>query len=123
MIRTDFTSCVALETTAIVVVLALPAAWIGGPSAALGVLAGGLLSAGNFWWLSRQARAACDAVTGAARCDGWMLLSGLRLLVAAGACGILLVTGWIHPVALLVGLTVLPYEVIARGLRASRAGA
>jgi hypothetical protein len=33
------------------------------------------------------------------------------------------VTGWIHPVALLVGLTVLPYEVIVRGLRASRAGA
>jgi hypothetical protein len=123
MIRTDFTSCVALETTAIVVALALPAAWIGGLSAALGVLAGGLLGAGNFWWLSRQARAASDAVTGAARRDGWMLLSGLRLLVAAAACGILLVTGWIHPVALLVGLTVLPYEVIARGLRASRTGA
>jgi hypothetical protein len=123
MIRADFTSRVALEATVIVAVLALPAAWIGGLSAALGVLAGGLLSVGNFCWLSRQARAACDAVSGVARRDGWMLLSGLRLLVATAACAILLATGWIHPVALLVGLTVLPYEVIAQGLRASRAEA
>jgi hypothetical protein len=123
MISSDFTPRVALETTAIVTALTVPAAWLGGVSAALGVLAGGLLGVGNFCWLSGQARAACEAVTGAARRDGWMLLSTLRLFVTTAACAILLVTGWIHPVALLVGLTVLPYEVIAQGLRARGPGA
>jgi hypothetical protein len=121
MTRTDFTLRVAIETSVIVVALALPAAWVGGLTGALGVLAGGLLGVVNFWWLSGQALAACAAVTGAARRDVWVLLAALRLMVVAALCAVLFVTGWIHPVALLVGLTVLPCALIARGLHVARA--
>jgi len=49
---------VTRESTIAVVALALPAAWLGGASAGIGVLAAGLLTVGNFWWLSRAAAAA-----------------------------------------------------------------
>jgi hypothetical protein len=63
---------VTLETTIAVVVLALPAAWLGGASAGIGVLAAGLLTLGNFWWLSRAASAA--GASGAPRRElaGWI---------------------------------------------------
>src|SRR5215510_7409077 len=51
---------VTTETAIAVAALALPAAWLAGPSGALGIVAAGALTAGNFWWLSRAAARASD---------------------------------------------------------------
>jgi hypothetical protein len=111
---------VTLETTIAVVVLALPAAWLGGASAGIGVLAAGLLTLGNFWWLSRAASAA--GASGAPRRDlaGWIVAAGARFAVLFAAFAALCAGGYAHPVAVVVGLTVLPCALIARGLRAAR---
>ena len=39
-----------------------------------------------------------------------------RFAACTVACALLLTTGWAHPVALVVGFTVLPCDLIARGL-------
>ncbi len=111
---------VTLETTIAVVVLALPAAWLGGASAGIGVLAAGLLTLGNFWWLSRAASAA--GASGAPRRElaGWIAAAGARFAVLFTALAALCAGGYAHPVAVVVGLTVLPCALIARGLRAAR---
>jgi hypothetical protein len=116
---------VTLDTCAAVAVLAIPGAWIGGIPVGLGVLAGGLLAIVNFRWLVARASAATTsgavAGTGDAAASTWLVGSGLRFAACLGACTLLLATGWAHPVALLVGLTVLPCDLIARGLAAARA--
>ena len=111
---------VTLETTIAVVALALPAAWLGGASAGIGVLAAGLLTLGNFWWLSRAASAA--GASGARRRDlaGWIVAAGARFTVLFAAFAALCAGGYAHPVAVVVGLTVLPCALIARGLRTAR---
>ena len=108
---------VTLETTIAVVALALPAAWLGGAPAGIGVLAAGLLTLGNFWWLSRAASAA--GASGARRRDlaGWIVAAGARFTVLFAAFAALCAGGYAHPVAVVVGLTVLPCALIARGLR------
>jgi ATP synthase I chain len=111
---------VTLDTCAAVAALAAPGAWVGGIPGGLGVLAGGLLALVNFRWLVARASAA-TAGTGNAAASVWLLGSGLRFGACLGACTLLLATGWAHPVALLVGLTVLPCDLIARGLAAARA--
>jgi hypothetical protein len=45
----------------------------------------------------------------------------VRFAACLGACTLLLAAGWAHPVALLAGFTVLPCDLIARGLVAARA--
>jgi hypothetical protein len=108
---------VTRETTIAVVALALPAAWLGGVSAGIGVLAAGLLSLGNFWWLSRTASGA--GASGARRrgLAGWIVAAGARFTVLFAAFVALCAGGYAHPVAVVVGLTVLPCALIARGLR------
>ena len=109
---------VTRETAVAVVALALPAAWLGGASAGVGVLAAGLLTLGNFWWLSRAASTA--AASGARRREmaGWIVAAGARFTVLFAAFAALCAGGYAHPVAVVVGLTVLPCALIARGLRA-----
>lgn len=111
---------VTLETAIAVVVLALPAAWLGGASAGIGVLAAGLLTLGNFWWLSRAASAA--GASGAPRRElaSWIVAAGARFAVLFAAFAALCAGGYAHPVAVVVGLTVLPCALIARGLRTAR---
>ena len=123
MIRNNFSMRVALETCAVSGALALPAAWLGGTVAGLGVLAGALLAVGNFLLLAR--RAADVLPGGGARLSStaWGLASAFRLLAMALTCAALLTLGAIHPVALVVGLTVLPCELIVHGLRTVREGA
>jgi len=108
---------VTLETAIAVVVLALPAAWLGGASAGIGVLAAGLLTLVDFWWLSRAASAA--GASGAPRRElaGWIVAAGARFAVLFAAFAALCAGGYVHPVAMVVGLTVLPCALIARGLR------
>lgn len=116
---------VTLDTCAAVTALAAPGAWMGGIPGGLGVVAGGILAVVNFRWLVARASAAtaptAAAGTGNAAASAWLLGSGLRFGACLGACTLLLATGWAHPVALLVGLTVLPCDLIARGLTAARA--
>ena len=119
MIRNSLSMRVALETCAVSGALALPAAWLGGGTAAFGVIAGTALAVLNFLWLARGARRATTAPSAA----GWALASSLRLLAVAAACALLLRTGAIHPVAVVIGLTVLPCALVVRGLTTAREAA
>ena len=51
---------VTTATAIAVVALAVPAAWLAGPTGAVGILAAGALTVGNFWWLARAAAGAGD---------------------------------------------------------------
>ena len=109
---------VTLATTIVVVALALPAAWLAGPSAAVGVLAAGGLTVGNFWWLSRAASSA--AASPRREAAGWMLGASTRLAVLLAAFAALCAGGYAHPVAVVIGLSVLPCALIVQGLRSAR---
>jgi ATP synthase I subunit len=116
MSRNSLSMRVAAQTCAMSGVLALGAAWLGGGTAAVGVLAGAAIAVLNFLWLARGARRATTAASPA----GWALVSSLRLLAVALACAALLSTRAVHPLAIVIGLTVLPCALIARGLAAAR---
>jgi hypothetical protein len=105
---------VAVESAVIVVALALVAAMLGGARVGLGVLAGGALAVGSFWRLAGDAAglASESAVSGR-----WLIASALRFGGLAAATGVLLVLDWAHPAALVVGLTILPCDLVAQGLR------
>ena len=109
---------VTRETAVAVVALALPAAWLGGASAGVGVLAAGLLTLGNFWWLSRAASTVAASSVRRREMAGWIVAAGARFTVLFAAFAALCAGGYAHPVAVVVGLTVLPCALIARGLRA-----
>lgn len=111
---------VTLETAIVVVALALPAAWFAGASAAVGVLAAGVLTVGNFWWLSRAASSAADPEAPRPEVAGWILGAGTRYAVLFVAFAALCAGGYAHPVAVVVGLSVLPCALIFQGLRSAR---
>ena len=115
----ELTTRVTLDTCAAVAALATVLAWLGGAAAGLGVLAGGALAVVNFRWLVARTSAAISA--GNASSSAWLVGAGLRFAACTVACALLLTTGWAHPVALVAGFTVLPCDLIARGLAASRA--
>ena len=115
----EFRLRVALDTMIFVAALALPAAWLSGARGAIGMLAAGALAVANFWWLSGAVSNA-DPAVGRARAGAWMLLSGLRFTLLFAAFAALCAGGYAHPVAVVVGLGVLPCVLIARGLRAAR---
>ena len=111
---------VTTETAIAVAALALPAAWLAGSSGAVGVLAAGALTAGNFWWLSRAAASASDRSTPRRDVAGWIFGAGVRFAVLFVAFAALCAGGYAHPVAVVVGLTVLPCALVAQGLRSAR---
>jgi hypothetical protein len=111
---------VTVATTIIVVALAVPAAWLAGSPAAIGVLAAGALTVGNFWWLSRAAVSAGDPEAPRREIAGWMMGAGARFAVLFAAFAALCAGGYAHPVAVVVGLGALPCALIAQGLRAAR---
>ena len=113
---------VTMGTAIAVVALALPAAWIAGPSGALGILAAGALTAGNFWWLSRAAASASDPTAPRRDVAGWVFGAGIRYAVLFVAFAALCAGGYAHPVAVVVGLGVLPCALIAQGLRSAKEG-
>lgn len=114
---------VTLDTCASAAALAALATWIGAAPAGLGVLAGGALAIVNFRWLVARATAVMNASTStpSAAASGWLVGSGLRFGASLAACTLLLATGWAHPIALIVGFTLLPCDLIVRGLAAARA--
>jgi ATP synthase I chain len=105
---------VAAESAVIVVVLALVAATLVGARVGLGVLAGGALAVASFW---RLAGDAASLASGTAVSGRWLLASVLRFGGLAAVMGALLVLDWAHPAALVVGLTILPCDLVAQGLR------
>jgi hypothetical protein len=111
---------VTTETAIAAAALALPAAWLAGPSGALGVLAAGALTAGNFWWLSRAAASASDPEAPRRDVAGWVFGAGIRYAVLFVALAALCAGGYAHPVAVVVGLSVLPCALITQGLRSAR---
>lgn len=120
MTSTSLAGRVTLETLVLAGALAVPVAWLGGPRAALGVVAGAVLAVLNFRWLVARASAACSVLsTGDGPALAWLISAGLRFVAVAAACAVLLVSGWAHPIGLIVGLTVLPCDLIAQGLRAA----
>ena len=112
---------VTTGTAIAVAALALPAAWLAGPSGALGILAAGALTAGNFWWLSRAAASASDPAAPRRDVAGWIFGAGVRFAVLFVAFAALCAGGYAHPVAVVIGLTVLPCVLIAQGLRSAQA--
>ena len=113
---------VTLATAIVVAALALVAAWLAGPTGAIGILAAGALTVGNFWWLARAATSAGDPAAPRREVAGWILGSGARYAVLFVAFAALCAGGYAHPVAVVVGLSVLPCAVIAQGLRSARQG-
>lgn len=111
---------VTVETAIAVAALALPAAWLAGPTAAVGVLAAGALTVGNFWWLSRAASSAADPNAPRIEVAGWILGAGARFAVLFAAFAALCAGGYAHPVAVVVGLGVLPCALVVQGLRSAR---
>ena len=110
---------VTMATAIIVAALALPAAWLGGTPGALGLLAAGALTVGNFWWLSRAATSAGDPAAPRREVAGWIVGAGARFAVLFASFAALCAGGYAHPVAVVVGLSVLPCAVIAQGLRSA----
>jgi ATP synthase I subunit len=115
MTPSELTARVTWQTCALIVVMAVPAAWLGGRPAALGVLAGGALAVGNFRWLVARAMTAAPG-----RGAGWLVGAALRFLAFIAACAVLLASGLVHPVALLAGFVILPCDVLLEGARAAR---
>ena len=116
----EFRARVTLETAIALAALAVPAAWLAGPSAAIGVLAAGGLTVGNFWWLSRAAAAAGAASAPPAQVSGWVFVAGIRFTVLFVAFAALCAGGYAHPVAVVLGLSVLPLALVVQGLRNAR---
>ena len=113
---------ITITSAALAGALALAAAYLGGVSAALGIAAGAVLALGDFWWLAARVGALLspEAVWGG---SGWLLATTLRFIALTAGAAVVLVTGVVHPVALVVGFTVLPVVLVAQGLRAAREGA
>ena len=115
-IMNDMRMRVTLDAGLLVVGGALIALFVGGVSALLGVLAGGALALFDFWWLAAR----LDGLGAGTSSTAWGAIAGLRLTGVVVAVAALFVTGWFHPVALVVGLSALPCALVVRGLRLAR---
>src|SRR5256712_13023539 len=106
MTPSNMTARVTAATGVLVALLAAPAGWLGGSTAALGVLAGGALAVVNFRWLA--ARAVAVASSAGVAGGAWLVGAGLRLAAFAAACAGRLALGWAHPGPRLAAPTGLP---------------
>jgi hypothetical protein len=123
MARPDLARWVLRAGTLGVGALAVATGVAAGPAPALGVAAGGAVSLANFHWLARDvgvlARTAAGPAPGRGRLARLLLRQGGTL----AALGAVLVSGWVHPVGVAVGLAVLPPILLLGGLRAAREAA
>ena len=117
MTSSDLTTSVTRRTAAAVAVLMLAGGWLGGAPGAAGVLAGGALALGSFRWLA--ARVVAVSVN-PAMASAWVAVTGVRLAAVAALAAIAFAGGWVHPIALLAGYTVLPVALVMQGLRLAR---
>jgi hypothetical protein len=96
--------------------------WLAGAPAAAGVGGGGAIAIVNFRWLARDVGRAAALIAAGTPTLGRLSRVGLRQLVTLGALGALVAQGWAHPVAVAVGLTILPPVLLAQGLLDARRG-
>ncbi|PWU17430.1 MAG: hypothetical protein C5B48_15940 [Candidatus Rokuibacteriota bacterium] len=117
--NSEFVRWVSAAMLVTLVPLVAGAAFLGGRAAALGGLAGGLISLGSFRWIASGVRRAATGGGGA----GVVMSSlgvGARHLLQFGALALVLWSGAAHPIAVLAGLSVLPPILIVVGLRNAR---
>ena len=88
-----------------------------GPSAFLGVLVGGGLTIGNLLWVARGSDQMLATPGGRPLT---MFSLGLRYLALFAALILALWSGRVHPLALAVGVSVLPPVLVLHGLRSAR---
>lgn len=100
--------------------LTVGAWWVAGPAGAAGVVGGGAVALLNFRWLARDAALAAALVSEGRPRAGRVAGLGLRQLAAFGSLGLLIGTGWAPPVAVAVGLLILPPALLFQGVRAAR---
>jgi|GEM_PF-1427168 len=112
-VRVTVESAIASGALALVAL----AGW--GPGAAAGVAAAGALAILNFRWLARGAALAAGAGR-ERRPAAWALAAAGRFAAVLAVLAALLASGWVHPVGVVAGLTVLPLAVVVRGLGAAR---
>jgi len=118
MTPTELMWRVTRDVCALGAALALLGGWLGGAPGAVGVAAGVVLALGNFRVLVSRACASGET-PGTARAL-WSMGTGLRFVALAVLSASLLSSGWAHPVALVAGLTALPFALVGHGLRAAR---
>jgi ATP synthase I chain len=118
--RSDLTSRVSRDACVLGAALTAPAAWLGGMDGALGAAAGAGIAVVNFRWLASRVGATLAAAS--VERPGRALAVVLRLGALAAAVALLLVSGHADPLAIVVGLSVIPVTVIAEGLRTVREG-
>ena len=116
----DLSGRVTWSGLAAVGALSAVAGWAAGVEGAAGVAGGGAVALLNFRWLASSVANAAALVRDGG--SGGPALRGawLRQLSTVGALGLLLGSGWTHPLAVIAGLSVLPPILIAQGLRAAR---
>jgi ATP synthase I chain len=119
MTTSELKARVTIESSAVCVALALAALAVWGLAAGAGVAAAGALTIANFRWLARGAAMAAGG-SRERRLAVWMLSAAGRFTGLLAAFAALFASGWVHPVAVVAGLTVLPCAVVARGLYAAR---
>lgn len=100
-----------LALLAVAACAGLMAGW----AAAVGGLAGGLISLGSFRWIARGVTRASTSPAGRGLALSALAVGG-RHIVLFGALAIVLWSGAANPVALLAGMSLLPPIVIAFGL-------
>ena len=119
MTLNELTWRVTAQSATALAVLAVLVGVVAGARTGAGVVAAGALAILNFRWLVRGAAALTPS--GASPRATAMLATGARFLVAFGALGLVLATGWVQPLGVMAGLAVLPACLVGQGLRAARA--
>jgi ATP synthase I chain len=114
----DLTADVTHRTAIAVLAASLAGGWLGGAPGALGVLTGGALGLVGFRLLASRLRAAAGG--GPVPAAPWVALAALRFAAVSGVAALLFVGGWAHPVAWLIGYSVLPVVLVVQGLRSAR---
>jgi len=120
MTTSELSTRVTIESGVACAAVALVAFAGWGTAAGAGVAASGILMIMNFRWLARGVAAAAAAGGRDGRLAAWALSAAWRFALLIAAFALLLASGWVHPVAVVAGLVVLPCAVVARGLSAAR---
>jgi hypothetical protein len=115
----DLVGSVTARGALALVPLAGAAAYVAGLPGFLGVLAGGAVALWDFRWLSAASHRAVALVRDGRVHPLWLLGLGLRHLSVFAAVGAVLWSGYVHPLALVVGLSALPPVLIVQALRAA----
>lgn len=113
----DLVGRVAMTGVLALVLLAAAALYVAALPGFLGVLSGGAVGLASLAWLSLGCRGALALWSGGRAHPLWLVSLGLRHLFLFAALGILLWSGYVHPLGLVAGLSVIPPVLIAQALR------